>query len=149
MRTSDHGLAPSYNVQLVTDAAHKLIVDVEVSKQPSDSYHLLPALDRVKQQLGTFPQQAVADGDYTKREAVVAAAARGVDYYGSWGAVAEERLPYGIDPAYHPAAFRYDPRRNELDLPRGKTAGAPERHGARNPPEAPLRGPSGNLSSMP
>jgi transposase len=117
MWTSDHGLAPSYNVQLVTDAAHKLIVDVEVSKQPSDSYHLLPALDRVRRQLGKFPQQAVADGDYTKREAVVGAAERGVDYYGSWGAVAEERLPYGIDPAYHPAAFRYDPRRNELICP--------------------------------
>ena len=120
MWTSDHGLAPSYNVQLVTDAAHKLIVDVEVSKQPSDSYHLLPALDRVKQRLGGFPQQAVADGDYTKREAVVGAAARGVDYYGSWGAVAEERLPYGIDPAYHPAAFRYDARRNELICPEGQ-----------------------------
>jgi hypothetical protein len=117
MWTSDHGLAPSYNVQLVTDAAHKLIVDVEVSKQPSDSYHLLPALDRVRQRLGKFPQQAVADGDYTKREAVVGSAERGVDYYGSWGSVAEERLPYGIDPAYHPAAFRYDPGRNELICP--------------------------------
>lgn len=117
MWTSDHGLAPSYNVQLVTDAAHKLIVDVEVSKQPSDSYHLLPALDRVRRQLGKFPLQAVADGDYTKRGAVVGAAERGVDYYGSWGAVAEERLPYGIDAAYHPAAFRYDPRRNELICP--------------------------------
>ncbi|HVP45166.1 MAG TPA: transposase, partial [Bryobacteraceae bacterium] len=53
MRTSDHGLAPSYNVQLTTDAAHKLIVDVAVSQQPSDSLHLLPALERVRQRLGT------------------------------------------------------------------------------------------------
>jgi transposase len=120
MWTSDHGLAPSYNVQLVVDAAHKLIVDVEASKQPSDSYHLLPALDRVKQRLGMFPQQAVADGDYTKREAVMGAAERGVDYYGSWGAAPKERLPYGIDPAYHPAAFRYDVDRNELVCPEGQ-----------------------------
>lgn len=120
MWTSDHGLAPSYNVQLVTDAAHKLIVDVEISKQPSDSYHLLPALDRVRGRLGKFPRQAVADGDYTKREAVMGAAERRVDYYGSWGAVPEQRLPYGIHPDYHPAAFRYDPRRNELICPEGK-----------------------------
>jgi transposase len=114
MWTSDHGLAPSYNVQLVTDTTHQLIVDVEVSKQPSDSYHLLPALDRVRERMGKFPQQAVADGDYTKRLAVVGAAERGVDYYGSWGAVPEERLPYGIHPDYNPAQFRYDAGRNEL-----------------------------------
>jgi transposase len=119
MWTSDHGLAPSYNVQLVTDAAHKLVVDVEVSKQPSDSYHLLPALDRVQRKFGAYPQQAVADGDYTKREAVLGAAERGVDYYGSWGAAPKERLPYGIDPAYQAAAFRYDERRHELICPEG------------------------------
>ena len=120
MRTSDHGLAPSYNVQLVTDAAHKLIIDVEVSKQPSDAYQLLPALDRMRERTGTFPQQAVADGDYTNREAVRGAAERGVDYYGSWGAKPEERLPYGIDAAYHPSAFPYDERRDELICPEGK-----------------------------
>lgn len=120
MWTSDHGLAPSYNVQLVTDTTHKLIADVAVSNQPSDAYHLLPALDRVQQQWGKFPEQAVADGDYTNRAAVVGAATRGVDYYGSWGATPEERLPYGIDPAYHPGAFRYDARRHELICPEGQ-----------------------------
>lgn len=120
MWTSDHGLAPSYHVQLVTDAAQKLVVDVEVSKQPSDSYHLLPALDRVRQHFGAYPQQAVADGDYTKREAVVGAAEREVDYYGSWGTASKERMPYGIDPAYHPGAFRYDGRRDELICPEGE-----------------------------
>lgn len=120
MWTSDHGLAPSYNVQLVTDAAHKLVVDVTVSKQPSDSYHLVPALDRVRERCGDYPQQAVADGDYTKRETVLGAAERTVDYYGSWGATPEERLPYGIDPAYHPSAFRYDQRRDEVICPEGK-----------------------------
>ncbi len=120
MWTSDHGLAPSYNVQLVTGGAHKLVVDVAVSKQPSDSYHLLPALDRVRQRFGTYPNQAVADGDYTKREAVMGAAERGVDYYGSWGAAPEERLPYGIDPAYHPAHFRYDERADKMICPEGQ-----------------------------
>ncbi len=120
MRTSDHGLAPGYNVQLITDAEHKLIVDVEISKQPSDSFHLLPALDRMKERLGTFPQQAVADGDYTKREAVIGAAERGVEYYGSWTETSEEWIGHGIDAAYHPSAFRYDERRNEMICPEGR-----------------------------
>jgi transposase len=123
MRTSDHGLAPAYNVQLATDARHKLILDVEVSKQPSDSFHLLPALDRVKQQWGAFPQQAVADGDYTKRAAVAGAAERGVDYYGSWTETSEEWLGHGIDPAYHPSAFCYDEQRNEMICPEGRRLG--------------------------
>ncbi len=120
MWTSDHGLAPSYNVQLVTDGAHKLVVDVAVSKQPSDSYHLLPALDRVRERFGAYPDQAVADGDYTKREAVVGAAERGVDYYGSWGAAPVQRLPHGIHPAYHPAYFRHDQGTDQMICPEGQ-----------------------------
>jgi len=120
MRTSDHGLAPAYNVQLTADAQHKLIVGVEVSKRPSDSGHLLPALDRVKRQLGRFPQQAVADGDYTTREAVVGAGERGVDFYGSWNEASPQWLGHGIAPAYAPAAFPYDAQRNEMICPEGR-----------------------------
>ena len=123
MRTSDHGLAPAYNVQLVTDAKHKLIVDIEVSKQPSDAHQLLPALERIQQRLGAFPQQAVADGDYTTREAVVGASLRGVDYYGSWTKIEEERIGHGIDPAYYPRAFAYDAGRNEMICPEGLRLG--------------------------
>ncbi len=120
MRTSDHGLAPAYNVQLATDAEHKLIVDVEISKQPSDSLHLLPALDRVQERLGAFPREAVADGDYTTREAVVGSAERGVDYYGSWNEIREPRMGHGIDAAYHPGAFQYHERRDQMVCPEGR-----------------------------
>src|SRR5688572_196523 len=56
MRTSDNGLAPGYNVQLTTDCEQKLIVDVAVSKEPSDAYQLLPALDRMKERVGRYPR---------------------------------------------------------------------------------------------
>lgn len=120
MRTSDHGLAPAYNVQLTTDTQNKLIVDVNVSKQPSDSAHLLPALDRLKERMGRFPKQAIADGDYTNREAVVGAAKRGVDYYGSWTEVEEQLTGHGIADAYHPSAFVYDDQANEMICPEGQ-----------------------------
>ena len=120
MRTSDHGLAPAYNVQLATDARNKLIVDVAVSKQPSDSFHLLPALDRIERNLGSYPEQAVADGDYTKREAVAGAAQRGVDYYGSWSENSETRIGHGIAAEYHPSKFCYEAESNEMICPEGR-----------------------------
>ncbi len=120
MRNSDHGVTPSYNVQLVTDAKHKLVVDVAVSKQPSDAYHLLPAMERVKAQHGAYPQQMVADGDYTNRDAVLGAAALAVDFYGSWPAASDDQLPYGIDAAFHQRAFQYDPQHDQLICPEGK-----------------------------
>ncbi|MCC7339946.1 MAG: hypothetical protein IT170_02580, partial [Bryobacterales bacterium] len=77
MKTSDHGLAPAYNVQLVTDSAHGLIVDVAVSKQPSDAAHLGPAIDRVEAATGRPPGEIVADGDYTNRKSIIEAAGKG------------------------------------------------------------------------
>jgi hypothetical protein len=120
MRLSDHGLAPVYNVQLAIDAQNKLIVDVEVSKQPSDALHLLPALDRIQQSQGRYPKQAVADGDYTTRDAVVGAAQRGVDYYGSWRESPQQPMAHGIAQDYHPSAFRYDEQANQMICPEGK-----------------------------
>jgi transposase len=119
MCTSDHGLAPAYNVQLTTDAKHKLIVDVEVSKSPADAGELIPALERVKEQMGSYPAQAVADGGYTTREAVVEVDGLGIDYYGSWKPSNEERLGHGVSAEYHPSVFRYDAEPNEMVCPEG------------------------------
>jgi transposase len=119
MRTGDHGLAPCYNVQLTTDAVHGLIVGVGVSKDPSDAAHLMPAMERVKQTLGRYPHEVVADGDYTNRESVIAAAERGVDFYGSWSVI-DGKPGHGIEPDFHPRMFTYDERRNEFICPQGK-----------------------------
>ena len=119
MRTGDHGLAPCYNLQLTTDAVHGLIVGVGVSKDPSDATHLMPAMERVKQTLGRYPQQVVADGDYTNRESVIAAAEQGVDFYGSWSVI-DGKPGHGIEPEFHPRMFTYDELRNEFICPQGK-----------------------------
>jgi Transposase DDE domain len=68
MHHSDGGLSLSYNAQISTDAAHGLIVGVAVTQEANDSAQLLPAVDRVKQQLKKKPQQLVADGGYTTRD---------------------------------------------------------------------------------
>jgi transposase len=119
MRTGDHGLAPCYNVQLTTDAAHGFIVGVAVCKDPSDAAQLEPALERAQQMLGRYPQQVLADGDYTHRATVLGTRERGVDFYGSWRET-ENRPGYGIAEEYQAGHFVYDAERNEFICPQGK-----------------------------
>ena len=119
MRTGDHGLAPSYNVQVTTDAAQGIIIGVKASKSPSDAENLTPALEQVKKDFGTYPDQAIADGDYTNRKTVCDVAELGVDFYGSWGET-KRNSGHGIDASYAASAFRYDQRRNEFICPQGK-----------------------------
>ena len=83
MRNGEGGTVPSYNVQLLTDAAQGLIVNVEATTDAVDHHQLAPALEGCEQTLGRLPEQVVADGDYT-HHASVEAANCGVDFYVSW-----------------------------------------------------------------
>jgi transposase len=120
MRTGDHGLAPCHNVQISCDAAHKMIVSVAITSDPSDARQLTPALDRIENQFARLPQQMMADGDYTHRGNVIAAAQRGVDFYGSWGALAQAPPAHGISEQYRNQAFRYDAERHGMICPQGQ-----------------------------
>jgi len=119
MRTGDQGVAPCFNVQLATDSKHTLLVDIHVSKNPSDAAHLTPAVEAVKQQTGQYPEKVVADGDYTNRAAVIAMAERDIDFYGSWGSTGSPSA-YGIHPDYEAGAFAYNESSNEMTCPEGK-----------------------------
>jgi hypothetical protein len=81
MRNGEGGTVPSYNVQLVTDTTHGLIVNVEATTDAIDYRQMEPALNRCLETLGCRPQQIVADGDYTNHASVQAAATCGVDFY--------------------------------------------------------------------
>jgi len=50
MRNGEGGTVPSYNVQLVTDTAHGLVVNVEATADAIDYRQLKPALERCQQQ---------------------------------------------------------------------------------------------------
>ncbi len=119
MRTGDHGLAPCYNVQLTTDAAHGIIVGVAVCKDPSDAAQLEPALERAKETLGRYPEQVLADGDYTHRATVIGSLERGVEFYGSWRET-ESQPGYGIAEEFRAGHFVWDGERNEFICPQDK-----------------------------
>jgi transposase len=122
MRNGDGGTVPSYNVQLVTDTAHGLIVNVEATTDAIDYRQLEPALERCEQTVG-LPRQIVADGDYTNHLSVKAAAECGVDFYGSWQQSWRpvERDAQQRQGQFLASAFPYDASRDCFTCPAGKT----------------------------
>jgi hypothetical protein len=125
MKQSDGGYAPSYNVQLSTDAAQKIIVGVGVSQSASDYGELAGAIDKVEQNLGHKPEQVVTDGGFTCRENIMDQAAKGVDFIGSAAEhdrqSAGQMRRRGVAEEFYPQAFVYDPQQDTYRCPAGQT----------------------------
>ena len=123
MKQADGGFAPSYNVQVSTDAAHKLIVGVAVSQSSNDWGELVGAVQQVQENCKDKPKQVVADAGFTNRTNVVAMAAQGIDFVGSPrelgpdnGGGLERR---GVRPEYYRERFEYDPQQDVFRCPLG------------------------------
>lgn len=82
MKTGQGGYAPSYNVQSVTDAAHKIVVDVEVTQQASDQQQLAPALERLAPLCGQTTPPVIVDGGYVTQDSIAHAQQQGVELIG-------------------------------------------------------------------
>jgi transposase len=125
MKQSDGGWAPSYNLQLTTDAAAGVIVGVAVSQSGSDYEQLVPAVDRLAEQFGQAPAQVVADGGFTSRPNIMDLDQRGVDFIGSMGDGAAQSAGQmdrrGVDPAFRPEAFSFEAASDTYTCPSGKT----------------------------
>ncbi len=81
---NDGGIAPSYNLQLTTDADQKVIVNQGLTTSSSDgSVDLSGVMDQVEKNLDRKPDQLVADGGYTNQRNIVELADAGVDFIGS------------------------------------------------------------------
>jgi transposase len=124
MKHGDNAIAPSYNVQLSTDAKHKAIVGVHLSQSSSDAASLPEAVRQIENNLGRKPEQMVVDGGFTNRGSIEAMAADKIDLIGSmWDR--EERSAsamkgLGIDAAYAPGEFVWDAESNTLRCPAGQ-----------------------------
>jgi transposase len=122
MKQSNGGFAPSYNVQLSTDATHGLIVGVGVGQSGNDAGELAEAVNRVEQNMGGKPKQLVADGGYTNRSNVLAMAQQGIDFIGSIpkadpsGAMKQ----HGIQEPFYPEAFIYEAEKDQYRCPAGE-----------------------------
>jgi hypothetical protein len=122
MRNGEGGTVPSYNVQLVTDTTHGLIVNVEATTDAIDYRQLEPALSRCQETMASLPKQIVADGDYTNHASVKAAEASKVDFYGSWhdSWKPTEYDAHGRSGKFISSEFPYDAEQNVYVCPAGK-----------------------------
>jgi transposase len=123
MRNGEGGTVPSYNVQLLTDTEHGIVVNVEATTDAIDYRQMKPALERCETTLGQKPKQIVADGDYTNHKSVQTAADYGVDFYGSWQHSwrAVERDAQGRHAEFLASAFAYDAAHDRFTCPAGET----------------------------
>jgi transposase len=125
MKQPDGGFAPSYNAQVNTDAAHGVIVAVDVTQAGNDFEQLAPGVDRVEQNLGKTPDQAVADGGYVSRDNIVEMKLRGVEFIGPQcdeeGKGKSSYEGRGVSPEYYSSLFVYDAATNSFRCPQGKT----------------------------
>jgi transposase len=124
MKLSNGGYAPSYNVQITTDAAQGIVVGVGVSQAGTDCGELIGSMRRVEENLGCKPDQVVVDGGFTSRENIVAMQKEGVDMIGSLdehkGQAAGQMRRRGVDEAFYRAAFRYEEETDQYRCPAGK-----------------------------
>ncbi len=124
MQQSDGGYAPSYNVQISTDAEATVIVGCGVSQAANDTAELVPAVERIKANLGTVPEQVVVDGGFITQEAIVEMEGQGVELIGpvpdhssQTPAILQKR---GVSPEFFPSAFVYDEGSNSYTCPAGQ-----------------------------
>ena len=123
MKHADGAFAPSYNVQICTEASNKIIVAVETTQAPTDYDQLEKGIDAVVANTGQQPEQMVADSPYASNSNVEMAAKRGIELIGP---AAENKRDAsmkkrGIDLRFYPDQFRYDEHTNSLTCPEEKT----------------------------
>ena len=124
MKQPDGGFAPSYNVQISTDAANGIIVGVDVTQAGNDCDQLINGIDRVVANTGQTPEQVLADGGYTmKNSNIEAMAERGIDLNGPVTETNKEASfkQRGIQPEFYPDKFRYDEATDTFTCPAAKT----------------------------
>jgi len=121
MKQTDGGFAPSYNVQISTEASHRIIVGAAVTQSRSDYGELNGAVLRVEQNLGRKPSQVVVDGGFTSRENIALMADQGVDLIGSLGEKTQRPgSRRGVAEEFYPEKFLYDAQQDIFRCPAGE-----------------------------
>jgi hypothetical protein len=122
------GFAPSYNVQVMTDAEADIIVGVQVVQAGNDQGQLEAGLEEVERRTGVKPAQAVVDEGYLSWETVQEMADREVDLIAGGTALDEKNAVVnqkrlenrGVAAEYYPQQFVYDAEQDLYRCPGGE-----------------------------
>lgn len=77
MKMADGGFRPAFNAQLAVDAHTQLIAAVAISNSGSDMGQMSPMHHDIQQRYATTPEHWLADGGFTKLQAIDELSARG------------------------------------------------------------------------
>jgi len=124
MKQPGGGYAPSYNVQIDTDAKNGVVVAVGVVQAGNDFEQLEPGVDRVEDNLKETPKEVVTDGGYVSKDTIVAMKERAIEYIapcvdeaGKGQSSYDNR---GVSAEYQSSQFIYDAQTNSYLCPQGK-----------------------------
>jgi transposase len=122
---NDGGIAPSYNVQITTDAKQKVIVGLGVHQNSSDAeVRLSEVVNEVAAQLDRKPAQVVVDGAFTAHANIVDMALMEVELIGpppdSEARQAAARKASGIAEEFAGERFMTLPDGSGLQCPAGQ-----------------------------
>ena len=125
MKQPGGGYAPSYNVQIDTDAKNSVVVAVGVVQAGNDFEQLEPGIDRVQHNRGETPKEVVTDGGYVSKDTIVAMKQREIEYIAPCvdeaGKGQSSYDSRGVSAEYHSSQFIYDAQTNSYLCPQGKT----------------------------
>ncbi len=79
IQKSGDGFVQGYNAQIAVDEHAQIIVAQALTNQPPDVEHLVPMLERVRENCGAMPLNTTADAGYFSEANVLAAQAMGTD----------------------------------------------------------------------
>jgi transposase len=118
------GFAPSYNLQLATDAKEKVIVGATLSDCGADTRLLETVIEEVQNVCGQTPAQVLVDGGYVSADNIGKMEERGIELVGPLPDVAsmvnKQAQLRGVSEAYRKEAFSYDAHHNTYQCPEGK-----------------------------
>jgi hypothetical protein len=124
MKHADGSWAPSYNVQVVTDAQEKVIVGVSVSGDGNDKQQLIAGIEALVERTEEKPGCVLADGGYVSRENVEAMAQQGIELIApvqeSTAREAGALKANGIDPEFGRSFFVWDAGKETFVCPAGQ-----------------------------
>lgn len=124
MKQADGGFAPSYNVQITTDAKAGIIVGVSATQAVNDGDELVGAIKRFHDRFSKHPEQIVVDGAYTNRANIESMHALKVDLIA--GVPAKLKTPIGnpvpmLAAEFQAQQFEYNEATDCYTCPVGKT----------------------------
>jgi hypothetical protein len=138
MKQPDGGWAPSYNVQVTTEAKSRIVVGVRVTEAPNDSGELLPGLKAANESGLKLPTKMIADAGYATRENVEGCSDLEVELIAPWSEdEARERgacRRNGIGEEFQPSVFRAAQDGARLICPAEKSlerTGSNQHHGVK------------------